>query len=163
MKPVFAMLCAAVLVLSGCAAAVGSRVAPGMTEPDVLRVGGKPVREQKLASGEVSWDYTLQPSGYFTWRVVFAPDGRVREVRNLTTYENSLKIETGMTEAQVEEIMGPTFIREKYWKGTYSIGYRYMDDTIFMMLTVIMSPDGRVTAYTWTPDNIMYDATSTPR
>ena len=160
MKPIVAILVGAVLVLAGCAATVSSRVTAGMTEPDVLRIGGKPAREQKLVSGEITWDYTLQPSGYFTWRVVFAPDGRVREVRNLTTYANSLNIAEGMTEAQVEEIMGPTFIREKYWLGTYSIGYRYMDDAIFMMLTVIMSKDGRVTGYTWQPDNIMYDAVS---
>jgi len=159
-KSIIAILIGAVLALAGCAATVSTRVTPGMTEKEVRGIGGKPALEQKLVGGETAWDYTLQPSGYFTWRVVFAPDGRVRQVRNLTTYENSLKIMPGMTEAEVVEIMGPTFIREKYWLGTYSIGYRYMDDAIFMMLTVLMSKDGRVTNAIWQPDNIMYDATS---
>ena len=160
MKSIIAILIGAVLALAGCAATVSSRVTTGMTEKEVRGIGGKPALEQKLASGETGWDYTLQPSGYFTWRVVFAPDGRVREIRNLTTYENSLKITEGMTETEVVKIMGPTLIREKYWTGTYSIGYRYMDDATFMMLTVLMSKDGRVTGSTWQPDNIMYDATS---
>lgn len=160
MKSIIAILLGAALALAGCAATVSTRVTPGMTEKEVRGIGGTPALEQKLTGGETAWDYTLQPSGYFTWRVVFGTDGRVREVRNLTTPENFQKIETGMTEAEVLNIMGPTLIREKYWLGTYSIGYRYMDDAIFMMLTVLMSKDGRVTGYIWQPDNIMYDATS---
>ena len=148
------------IMLAGCAATVGHSVNAGMSESEVLRAGGKPAREHKLSGGESAWDYTLQPSGYFTWRVVFGSDGRVSEVRNLTTYENSLKVAPGMTEAEVEQIMGPTFIREKYWTGNYSIGYRYMDDATFMMMTVLMSKDGHVTTAIWQPDNIMYDATS---
>ena len=148
------------IMLAGCAAVVPHSVNAGMSESEVLRTGGKPAREHKLSDGETAWDYTLQPSGYFTWRVVFGRDGRVREVRNLTTYENSLKVAPGMTESEVEQIMGPTFIREKYWTGNYSIGYRYMDDATFMMMTVLMSKDGHVTTAVWQPDNIMYDATS---
>ena len=65
-----------------------------------------------------------------------------------------------MTEAEVVEIMGPTYIRETYWTGDSSISYRYMDDATFMMMTVLMSKDGHVTTAVWQPDNIMYDATS---
>ena len=160
MKPSISILAVCTVLLAGCAATVGHRVTAGMTEPQVLAVGGKPAQERKLPGGEAAWDYTLQPSGYFTWRVVFGRDGRVREVRNLTTYENSLKIAPGMTEAQVEEIMGPTLIRETYWTGNSSISYRYMDDATFMMVTVLMSKDGRVTSAIWQPDGIMYDAVS---
>jgi hypothetical protein len=155
---VCAIACAT--VLAGCAAAVGHGVHTGMTESEVLAVGGKPVREQKLASGEALWDYTLQPTGYFTWRVTFGKDGHVREVSNLATYENSLRIAPGMTETEVEQIMGPTFIREAYWLGTYSISYRYMDDATFMIATVLMSKSGKVTGTIWQPDGAQYDAVS---
>lgn len=148
------------VVLSGCAATVGLKVHSGMTDAEVLGVGGKPAREQKLSGGESAWDYTLQPSGYYTWRVVFGRDGRVRDVRNLTTYANSLKISPGMTESEVVAVMGPTFIREAYWTDNYSISYRYMDDATFMMLTVLMSKSGHVTATIWEPDGAQYDATS---
>jgi outer membrane protein assembly factor BamE (lipoprotein component of BamABCDE complex) len=160
MKSWTAILSVCAIVLTGCAATVGSRVTPGMTESEVLSVGGKPALEHKMPGGETAWDYTLQPSGYFTWRVLFGRDGRVSEVRNLTTYENSLKLAPGMTEAEVRGIMGPTFIREAYWTGNYSVGYRYMDDATFMILTVLMSKDGRVTGYYWEPDGFQYDAVS---
>jgi len=160
MKPWTAIVAVCAMLLAGCAATVGHRVSAGMTESEVRGIGGAPAREQKLPSGGAAWDYTLQPSGYFTWRVVFDPDGRVREVRNLTTYENSLKIAPGMTEAEVVEIMGPTYIRESYWTGNSSISYRYMDDATFMMVTVLMGKDGRVTSAVWQPDGVMYDAVS---
>jgi outer membrane protein assembly factor BamE (lipoprotein component of BamABCDE complex) len=160
MKPWTAILAVSSIVLAGCAATVGSRVQPGMTEAQVRAVGGRPVHEQKTSAGETAWIYTLQPSGYFTWRVTFDRDGRVREVRNLTTSENFQNITPGMTESDVEAIMGPTFIREKYWTGNYSISYRYMEDATFMMLTVLMSKDGRVTSFVFEPDGVMYDAVS---
>jgi len=150
-------------VLAGCAATVGNKVRTGMTDSEVLGVGGKPVHEQQLPNGETAWDYTLQPSGYFTWRVVFGRDGRVREIRNLATYENSLQIAPGMSEDEVVSIMGPTFIREAYWLGSYSIGYRYMDDATFMMLTVLMNKNGKVTATITQPDGAQYDTTSQGR
>ena len=160
MKPIVAILGAAALALAGCAATVSYRVSTGMSESEVLNIGGRPAREHKLASGETAWDYTLQPSGYFTWRVTFGRDGRVREIQNLMTYENSLKVRPGMTEDEVTGIMGPSLIRESYWTGNYSISYRYMDDATFMMMTVLMSKDGRVTNAIWQPDGIMYDAVS---
>ena len=160
MKSWTLLMCAFVIALAGCAANVGSRVHPGMTQAQVAQVGGKPASERKLSGGETAWDYTLQPSGYFTWRVVFDNDGRVREVNNLTTYDNSLQISPGMTESEVETIMGPTFLREKYWQGNYSIGYRYMEGATFMYLTVLMSKDGRVTGTTWQPDDAIYSTVS---
>jgi hypothetical protein len=160
MNPWTAILAVCAVLLAGCAATVGSRVHPGMTESEVLGVGGKPVRELKLPDGDTAWEYTLQPTGYFTWRVTIGRDGRVRDVRNLATYENFQNIATGMTEAEVEAIMGPTFIREAYWTGSYSIAYRYMDDATFMILTVLMSKAGNVTAFYWQPDGAQYDAVS---
>ena len=160
MKAWAAILSLCAIVLAGCAATVGQRVHTGMTESQVLGIGGRPAQERKLSSGEKAWDYTLQPSGYFTWRVVFGSDGHVREVRNLTTYENSLNIVEGMTETDVAAIMGPSFLRESYWTGNYSISYRYMSGPTFMMLTVLMSKSGQVTGTTWMPDDAIYSTVS---
>jgi len=77
MKPWTAILAVCAMLLAGCAATVGSRVHPGMTESEVIGVGGKPVREHTLPTGDTAWEYTLQPTGYFTWRVVIGRDGRV--------------------------------------------------------------------------------------
>ena len=66
MKAWTVMLAFGAIALAGCAATVGHAVRSGMTESQVRAVGGKPVLEQKLLNGETAWDYTLQPSGYFT-------------------------------------------------------------------------------------------------
>lgn len=160
MRPWTGILALCAIILAGCAATVGNRVDAGMTESEVRRVGGQPARESRLPNGDTAWDYTLQPTGYFTWRVTIGRDGRVKSVRNLATLENAQHIAPGMTEGEVEAIMGPTFIREKYWTGNYSIAYRYMDDATFMILTVLMSKAGNVTAFYWQPDGAMYDAVS---
>lgn len=151
-----ALLCA----VAGCASTVGSSVRPGMTQADVTRVAGKPFAEGRLPGGEPYWDYTLQPSGYYTWRVVFGPDGAVREVRNLMTQQNFLNLKPGMTEPEVVGVLGPARMRERYWLGTYSISYRFMEASTFMLMTAEFSRDGRLTTYHSQPDPAIYSTPS---
>jgi hypothetical protein len=150
------------LAVTGCAARVGSAVTPGMAQAEVTRVGGKPFAEGRLPSGEPFWDYTLQPSGYYTWRVVFGPDGAVRDVRNLMTQQNFLNLKPGMSEADVVALLGPARMRERYWQGTYSISYRFMEAATFMLMTAEFSPDGHLTTYHWQPDPAIYSTPSGP-
>lgn len=147
------------LAVAGCAARVGSSVKPGMAQADVTRVAGKPFAEGRLQTGDPYWDYTLQPSGYYTYRVVFGSDGTVREVRNLMTQQNFLNLKPGMSEPEVVGLLGPARMRELYWLGTYSISYRFMEATTFMLMTVEFSRDGHLTSYHWQPDAAIY---STP-
>jgi outer membrane protein assembly factor BamE (lipoprotein component of BamABCDE complex) len=149
----------ALLVVAGCAARIDSTVRPGMSQADVTRVGGKPFSEGRLPSGESYWDYTLQPSGYYTFRVRFGPDGTVRDVRNLMTQQNFVNLKPGMTEAEVVGVLGPARMRERYWLGTYSISYRFMEAATFMMMTAEFTPDGHLTTFHWQPDQAIY---STP-
>jgi hypothetical protein len=145
--------------LAGCAARVGSGVTPGMAPAEVTRVAGKPFTEGRLEGGEPFWDYTLQPSGYYTFRVVFGPDGNVREVRNLMTMQNFLNLKPGMSQADVERVLGQARMRETYWQGTYSVSYRFMEATTFMLMTAEFSRDGHLTTFHWQPDPAIY---STP-
>jgi hypothetical protein len=149
-----------VCALAGCAALVGSSVTPGMTQADVTRIGGKPAAEGRLPNGETSWDYTQQPSGYYNWRVVFGSGGTVSEVRNLLTYQNFYTLKQGMTEPEVTGVLGPTLLRQHYWLGTYSISYRFMDASTFMMMTAVFSKDGHLTQYFWEPDQAIYSTVS---
>jgi hypothetical protein len=151
-----ALLC----VVAGCAARVGTSVRPGMAQAEVARLGGKPIAEGRLPTGDPYWDYTLQPSGYYTYRVVFGPEGTVREVRNLLTEENFLNLKPGMSESDVAGLLGPARIRETYWLGTYSIGYRFMRASTFMMMTAEFSRDGHLTTYYWQPDDAIYSTVS---
>ena len=153
-----AVIGVSVLALAGCAARVGGHVTPGMSQPDVSSIGGAPAAEGKLATGERYWDYTLQPSGYFTWRVVFGTDGRVTGVHNLLTERNILNLKTGMNETDVAQVLGPSLMREGYWRGDYSVAYRFMENATFMLLTVQFTRDGHLSYYYWEPDPAMYSA-----
>jgi len=146
--------------LAGCAARVGSSVTPGMAQADVTRAAGKPFTEGRLGGGEPFWDYTLQPSGYYTYRVVFGGDGRVQDVRNLMTIQNIMTLKPGMSEAEVERVLGTARMRETYWQGTYSVSYRFMEATTFMLMTAVFSRDGHLTTYFWQPDPAIYSTPS---
>jgi outer membrane protein assembly factor BamE (lipoprotein component of BamABCDE complex) len=154
------LLIALLAAVPGCASRVESLVKPGMPQADVTRAVGKPFTEGRLSSGEPYWDYTLQPSGYFTWRVVFGPDGAVRNVSNLMTYENFMKLKPGMTETEVAGVVGPARMRQLYWLGTYSTSYRFMDATTFMIMTAEFTRDGQLTTYHWQPDAAIYSTVS---
>src|SRR3981189_1211436 len=74
-------------------------VAPGMPASEVSARLGKPIAEGRLPGNETYWDYTREPNGYY--RVIFGPDERVREVRNLHTEENFRNLKPGMTPSEV--------------------------------------------------------------
>jgi outer membrane protein assembly factor BamE (lipoprotein component of BamABCDE complex) len=147
-------------ILAGCAARVGSTVTPGMAQAEVARVAGQPFTEGRLSAGEPFWDYTLQPSGYYTFRVVFGPDGNVREVRNLMTMQNFLSLKPGMSQPDVERVLGQARMRQTYWQGTYSVSYRFMEATTFMLMTAEFTREGQLTTYFWEPDPAIYSTVS---
>jgi hypothetical protein len=64
-----------------------------------------------------------------------------------------------MTEPEVVGVLGPARMRELYWLGTYSISYRFMEASTFMMMTAEFTRDGHLTTYHWQPDQAIY---STP-
>src|SRR5438128_2380159 len=127
-----------VLLVSGCAVdRVPSLATPGMPASEVAARIGKPIAQGQLADGESYWDYSVQPMGYYNYRVTFGADERVREVRNLLTKENIARLEPGMTRAQVAEIVGPSLHPDRYANGTTSWSYRYDDVGVIKLLHVI--------------------------
>ena len=143
-------VCAA--LLSGCATDVYRAVAPGMASAEVGSLVGKPTVIGQLPDGSAYWDYSRQP--YYTDRVTFGPDDRVREVRNLLTADNFEHLQAGMTLDQVVSIVGPAYIRNMYANGTTVWTYRYYDLGIAKLLHVTMGADGRMVRYEteWNPD-----------
>jgi hypothetical protein len=106
----------------------------------------------KLADGSAYWDYSRQP--YYTDRVTFGPDDRVREVRNLLTADNFENLRAGMTLDQVVGTVGPSYIRNVYANGTTVWTYRYYDIGIAKLLHVTLDSSGRLLRYDteWNPD-----------
>jgi len=143
-------VCAAVLF--GCATDVHRAVSPGMASSDVGARVGKPTAMGKLADGSAYWDYSRQP--YYTDRVTFGPDARVREVRNLLTEQNFENLQKGMTLEEIVSIVGPAYIRNMYANGTTVWTYRYYDIGIAKLLHVTLDPSGRLLRYEteWNPD-----------
>jgi len=140
--------------LAGCATYDVSRlVTPGMAKGEVGALAGKPIAEGRLADSEAYWDYTRQPYGYYTYRVTFGPDERVREVRNLLTPENIRKLQAGMTQAEVSALVGASSEQQAYANGTRSWSYRYQDYGVIKLLHVIFDSGDRVLWYysEWDP------------
>ena len=133
------------LALSSCAVdRVPQLAAPGMAASEVQARIGKPIAQGALPGGASYWDYSVQPMGYYNYRVTFGADERVREVRNLLTKENIARLEPGMTRAQVAEIVGPSLHPDRYANGTTSWSYRYDDVGVIKLLHVIFDPNERV-------------------
>ena len=151
MRGALAALCA---VLAGCATMteVHRAVAPGMSSAEVVGVVGKPTVVGKLADGGAYWDYSRQP--YYTDRVSFGPDDRVRGVRNLLTQENFDNLRPGMTLDEVTGVVGPPSRWAEYANRTTVWTYRYQDVGIWKLLHVTMDSAGRMLRYEteWDPN-----------
>ncbi len=120
-----------------------------MTASEVGALAGKPV-----AAEQSYRDYSRQPWGYY--RVSFGPDERVREVRNLHTEENFLKLQPGMTEQDVAATIGVTSFVEGYANSTHSWRYRYRDAGIAKLLHVVFNSGDRLAWYYWEWDPEVY-------
>ena len=148
------IVCAAI---AGCATVnVEDAVSPGMPASEVSARLGKPIAEGRLPDNEAYWDYTREPNGYY--RVMFGPDGRVREVRNLHTEENFRNLKPGMTPAEVAALIGvpPDYLKQAYANDTKSWTYRYRDAGVAKLLHVIFDSNDRLLWYYWEWDPAVY-------
>src|ERR1700716_988474 len=143
--------------IAGCATMdVQHAVAPGMSAAEGNARLGEAIAEARLPDNEAYWDYTREPNGYY--RVMFGPDGRVREVRNLHTEENFRNLQPGMTPEQVPALIGvpPDYLKQTYANGTKSWTYRYRDAGIAKLLHVIFDSNDRLLWYYWVWDPSVY-------
>ena len=142
-----------IAILAGCASTgdVYRDVIPGMASSDVAARAGKPTVAGKLIDGGAYWDYSRQP--YYTSRVSFGSDDRVRDVRNLLTEQNFENLREGMTLQEVVATVGPAFIFNKYGNGTTVWTYRYYDG-VYKLMHATFDPSGRLLRYQteWNPD-----------
>ena len=122
-----------------------------MASGEVAARAGKPTAVGKLIDGGAYWDYSRQP--YYTSRVSFGPDDRVRDVRNLLTAENFENLQPGMTQQQVVATVGPAFIFNKYGNGTTVWTYRYYDG-VYKLMHATFDASGLLERYQteWNPD-----------
>lgn len=118
--------------------------------------GRQLVAEGRLPDGAAYRDYSTQPFGFTIERETYAPDGTVRDRRNLLTEDNFKNLHAGMTPGEVAAVVGPSPVSEQrsYAGGTKSWSYRYRDVGVIKLLHVIYGPDERLQSwYTeWDPN-----------
>ena len=113
---------------------------------------GRLVREGTTPAGETFREYSHIPYGYE--RILYSRDGREIGRQQLHSEANFRRIQRGMTEAELADVIGAGFsTRDDYGDGTHSLTWRYYEG-VHKLLRVTFGPDNRVIRYDteWDPD-----------
>ena len=113
---------------------------------------GRLAREGATPAGETFREYSHIPYGYE--RILYSRDGREIGRQQLHTEENFRRIQPGMTEDELADVIGRGFAtRGDYGDGTHSLTWRYYDG-VYKLLHVTFGPDNRVIRYAteWDPN-----------
>lgn len=95
----------AIAALAGCASPTS--FAPGSSIVDVRARVGTPTDIRFDRNGDELWEYARGPEGYETYVVRVGGDGKVKEVTQILTDEQLMKIVPGtMTKADVKHLLG---------------------------------------------------------
>ncbi|MCY7314521.1 MAG: outer membrane protein assembly factor BamE [Rubrivivax sp.] len=76
------------------------------TEVDVRKQFGDPVTVTVAADGTRTMDYPRQPEGWANYVIQIGPDGRMSSLRQLLSPDNFAKVQPGLTQQQVRELLG---------------------------------------------------------
>jgi outer membrane protein assembly factor BamE (lipoprotein component of BamABCDE complex) len=125
----------AIVLLAACASnPAADSVRVGDSQAQVRQRLGVPGVERTLSGGVLAWYYPTGPSGFETWRVVFAPGGTVAEYAQVLTAANFLWLREGATRDEALDRMGPPMERMSFWRtGTEAWTYRWRDVTFEMI------------------------------
>ncbi|MCP5268333.1 MAG: hypothetical protein H6943_04735 [Zoogloeaceae bacterium] len=100
--------CISLLLLSACASYSGQGLESGIaTEAEVVQVMGAPAMTWKLASGGKQLAYPRGPAGFQTYMVFIDAAGKLERKVNVMNMETFAKVQSGMTQAQVLQLLGP--------------------------------------------------------
>ena len=106
MKTLLSVLVA--MLLAACASYGGHPLMAGdATLADVIRVMGEPAMRWQDPDGSVQLAYPRGPAGYHTFMARIGPDGKLRHIENMLETKGFVRIQPGMSEAQVLQVLGP--------------------------------------------------------
>ena len=139
-----------IAVLTGCASPAA--FAPGSSVVDVLAKAGPPTDIRFDRNGEELWEYATGPQGTETYLVRSGSDKKVKDVSQLLTDDQLMKIVPGkMTKADVRSLLGrPSiqtfsgagtvwswrFKRDGAQPGWLTVRFNH-DDTVFERIAII--------------------------
>jgi hypothetical protein len=147
-----------VAMLAGCVSNPRA-FTPGLsTIMDVRTSAGVPTDIRFDRNGDELWEYATGPQGTETYLIRFGSDGKVKEVTQLLTDEQLMKVEPGkMTKADVKHLLGrPTdpnftyagtvwswrFKRDGLQPGWLTVRFN-PDNTVYERIAIIDQTDGR--------------------
>lgn len=132
-----------IALLAGCASP--RSFAPGASIVEVLARAGPPTDIRFDRNGDELWEYATGPQGTETYLVRSGSDRKVKEVTQLLTDEQLMKIVPGtMTKADVRNLLGRP--SEQTFTGAGTVwSWRFRRDGVQPgYLTVRFNPDGTV-------------------
>ena len=135
------------ILACACAAIDGSSLRPGVsTEADAKALMGPPAVEYSVADGTRRLMYPRGPLGLQTYVVAIDREGRVEDVRNALTDGRFNRIQPGMTERDILELIGPPGDTMRFsLSNTHAWDYRYMDTWGYTAIfSVTFDAEGRV-------------------
>jgi outer membrane protein assembly factor BamE (lipoprotein component of BamABCDE complex) len=105
---------AVMALIAGCASFSGSGLTPGKsTRAEVEAAMGKPAAADAKPNGETYLYFSRLPIGRKIYLAKIGPDGVLRGIEQTLTKENLAKVKADMTQAEVRELLGPT------WRSVY--------------------------------------------
>jgi hypothetical protein len=141
------LLALAATLLWGCASYDGRGLQPGKsTAAEVEALMGPSAERRATADGGSVAYFTRGPLGRHTYAATYGPDGVLRSLEQVLTYENAGKLVPGTTtRRQVRELLGPPgevsrFPRQQ--REVWEYKWLYYDDK--RVLWVQFSDDGIV-------------------
>jgi hypothetical protein len=115
------------MLLAGCASYGGTGLKPGEARlEDVQRLMGPPAMRWQDADGSVQLAYPHGPSGYHTFMVKLAPDGRLQTIANVLVSQNFARIRAGMTTDQVMRVLGPPPFGADYFAARDELAWSWL-------------------------------------
>lgn len=102
----FALL-AGLALLPGCDEQRAAKLEEGLSsEADVRRQFGEPVQIVERADGSKLLAYPRQPEGWTNVEIVIGADGKMASLRQLLTPANFAKVQPGMAQDEVRQLLG---------------------------------------------------------
>ncbi len=135
-----ALLVASAL-LSACVTPVPTAAIIGLDKEALLQKLGKPTREAMSQSGE-RWDYSRGHEGIFMYFVHIDSDGRVARYEQVLSEENFARIKSGMTKAEVIEMIGEAPRQNKIARGRgYVWSYKNFRSSVCIWFQIEFDPN----------------------
>ena len=150
-----ALLLTLAALLSACDAQRIERLEEGYsTEADVRRQFGEPESVLERADGSRRLAYPRQPEGQTNYLIEIGPDGKMSALRQLLTPANFERVQPGMSEAAVRELLGRP---AKVWTfptrpGEATWDWRFLRDQRALVFSVQFGPERTVTGTAVTED-----------